>query len=157
MSARESTGWQTALADLSLILFMVTAAAVGQQPLHAVAREGRDKREAAVAADGSPALSPQSEPLAVYVDAPGVPPLAGWLAEQAVDPRQQLTITAHYGSAPGAQEHALAAAIRLADEAGKAGRTARLVVEPGAGPPRVAIAFDSPDAPARTSGHALVD
>ena len=128
---------------------------MGQQPLHAVAREGRDKRAVAVAAAASSAPSARSEPLAVYVEAPGVPPLADWLAEQAVDPRQQLTITARYGSAPDAQDHALAAAIRLAEEAGKAGRTARLVVEPGAGPPRVAIAFDSPEAPAeaRTKGE----
>lgn len=148
MSTRASTGWQTALADLSLTLFMITAAAVSQQTPHAAAREGKDKRAAAAEAAGSSAPSAQSEPLAVYVDAPGVPPLAEWLAEQAIDPRQQLTITARYGPASDAQERALAAATRLAREAGEAGRGARIVVEPGAGPPRVAIAFDSPEAPA---------
>src|SRR3546814_12757082 len=57
----------------------------------------------------------QTEPLAVYVAAPGAPPLAQWLHEQAADPRQQLTITARYGSGGGAQSRALA-------DAGQIGR-----------------------------------
>lgn len=132
MSMRQSTGWQTALADLSLILFMVTAAAVSKQPpklTHAPHRP--------VAA----ALSPQGEPLAIYVAAPGAPPLADWIAGQAQDSRQQLTITARYG--PGAQADALVAASRLARDAGAAGIAARIVIEPGAGPPRAALAFDA--------------
>lgn len=136
MSARAG-GWQTALADLSLILFMVTAAAVGQQ-LPAM-RESREKG----AASAVPAPPIQAEPLAVYIDAPGAPPLADWLDQQAVDPRQQLTVTARYGFARGARERAFAAAVRLVHEAGRAGHAARIVVEPGEGPSRVVIAFDS--------------
>ncbi|GGB93573.1 hypothetical protein GCM10011494_09980 [Novosphingobium endophyticum] len=136
MSARAG-GWQTALADLSLILFMVTAAAVGQQ-LPAT-RESREMDPGH--AVSAPPL--QAEPLAVYVDAPGAPPLADWLDQQAVDPRQQLTVTARYGPAPGAQERALATAVRLVREAGRAGHAARIVIEPGEGPSRVVIAFDS--------------
>ena len=130
MSGRAAHGWQTSLADLSLILFMATAAAVSQQP------EKPTSRAAAVAP------SPQAEPLSVYVAAPDAPPLAQWLRDQAVDPRQQLTITARY--APGAQARALAEAADLAARAGALGRAARVVVEPGEGPTRVALAYDTP-------------
>jgi hypothetical protein len=143
VSIRASGGWQTALADLSLILFMVTAAAVGQQPPGILPREGKG------AAGAAPAPPVQSEPLAVYIDAPGAPSLAEWLDQQALDPRQQLTVTARYGTGPGAQERALASAARLVHEAGRAGRAARIVVEPGQGPARVDIAFDSPEELAR--------
>lgn len=150
MSARASVGWQTSLADLSLILFMITAAAVSRQQAGAPAAHAHAvrNREAARAAP-----SPQAEPLAVYLDAPGAPPLADWLAQQTLDPRQQVTITARYGTERGGQERAIAAAARLVREAGKAGREARVVIEPGEGPARVVIAFDDPRASERgTSG-----
>ena len=140
MSGRASVGWQTALADLSLILFMITAAAVTQQTPGARAHERAGKQPAAA----NEALSARAEPLAVYIDAPGAPSLAQWLNAQPLDPRQQLTITARYDGAPGAQERAIATASRLVHEAGKAGRKARVVIEPGQGPSRVAIAYDAP-------------
>lgn len=130
MSGRAGQGWQTSLADLSLILFMATAAAVSQQPATPPPRAA------------PPAPSPQSEPLSVYVAAPDAPPLGQWLRGQAADPRQQLTITARYG--PGEQARAMAEASRLAEQAGALGRMARVVVEPGEGPTRVALAYDTP-------------
>ena len=72
MIARTGTGWQYALADLSLILFMVTAAGVSE-----------------AAPSQAP---PRSEPVAVW--RAGGPSLAEWLAAQPTDPRQQLTIVA---------------------------------------------------------------
>ncbi len=142
MTGRSSVGWQTALADLSLILFMITAAAVSRQPPAIIPpQESNGRRSGPEKA----APSPQSEPLAVYVDAPGAPPLTRWLQDQAVDPRQQLTITVRYGAGADSQSQALAAASRLVREAGRAGHSARIVVEPGEGPARVAIAFDAPN------------
>ncbi|HKT85727.1 MAG TPA: hypothetical protein VJQ77_06560 [Novosphingobium sp.] len=149
MSGRASVGWQTALADLSLILFMITAAAVSRQP----ARAGTHQEGGGNAAAASATPSPQAEPLAVYVDAPGAPPLPEWLAQQTLDPRQQVTITARYGAESGAQERAIAAAARLLYKAGRAGRAARVVVEPGEGPPRIVVAFDSPPAPERVGAQ----
>lgn len=146
MSGRASVGWQTALADLALILFMITAAAASRQPADARAHGAGGGSAGAVAA----APSPQAEPLAVYVDAPGAPPLAEWLSQQPRDPRQQVTITARYGTAEGAQERALATASRLARQAGNAGRSARVVVEAGDGPSHVVIAFDSSRVSAQT-------
>ena len=109
MNARAGSGWQTVLADLCLILFMLSAATLSQ------------------AADGNGvSASPRSEPVAVYAARSESPPLADWLAEQPRDPRQQLTIVAHY--APGGQEAAILAATALARQSGMA---ARIVVEPG--------------------------
>lgn len=139
MKSGSSFGWQTSLADLSLILFMLSAAAVHRQP----------SAKPAVLPAASPRASARSEPLAVYEAGPGAPSLHVWLAQQALDPRQQLTITARYGKAPGARDAALREATRLLGEAGVAGRVARLVVEPGAGPARVALAYDTPDQVAR--------
>ena len=130
MKARAGTGWQTLFADLSIILFMVTAAAVAP---------------AGEAASATAAPSERSAPLAVYRAEPGAPPLGEWLAGQSADSRQQLSIVAHY--APGGQEAALATAKALLHQAGAAGLRARLVVEPGAGGITAALAFDAPDTP----------
>ncbi|SFF75849.1 hypothetical protein SAMN05518801_101291 [Novosphingobium sp. CF614] len=142
MSERGAYGWQTSLADLSLILFMVTAAAVSRQPAsHPPAGRQPDRASQDKA---SAAPSPQTEPLSVYLAASDAPPLAQWLGDQAADPRQQLTITARYGSDPGGQSRALAEAARLLTQAGAQGRAARVVVEPGEGPARVVLAYDAP-------------
>ena len=146
MSGRSTTGWQTALADLSLILFMVTGAVASEHAkskakLPAAAGASRDTGQKTANPAPPPVL--RAEPLAVYVDEPGAPPLAQWLAEQAPDPRQMLTVTAHYGTGSGAQARALAAAARIALAAGKAGVTARIVVEPGPDETRAVLAYDS--------------
>lgn len=128
MKVRAGTGWQYLLADLSLILFIVTAAALSRT------------------SDGpaTAPLSPQGEPLAFYRADAGAPPLGQWLREQPPDPRQQLTIVAQY--APGRQIEALGRAEALAREAGAAGSQARIVVEPGAGGTTASLAFDAPRA-----------
>ncbi len=139
MIARAGTGWQYLLADLSLILFMITAAALAQTDS---ASEAAAKAVAKAAEFST--LSPQGEPLALYRVGAGAPPLAQWLREQAGDARQQLTIVAQYG--PGKQAEALGQAEALAREAGEAGASARIVVEPGAGGTTAALAYDVPSA-----------
>ena len=113
MIPRAGSGWQTVLADLSLILFMVTAAGISES-----------------GAEGSaPALA---EPVAQWRGGTGAPDLAAWLAAQASDPRQQLTIVAP----PAAAEAALALAKR-------SGRPARVLLDPRfAGPPLATLAYD---------------
>jgi hypothetical protein len=133
MMVRTGSGWQYILADLSLILFMVTAAALA-------AGEDAPARPAAKPAE-SP-LSARGEPLALYRAAPGAPPLGVWLRDQSADARQQLTIVAQYG--PGDQEAVLDQAASLARQAGEAGLKARIVIEPGQGGTTAALAFDSP-------------
>lgn len=112
-------GWQTTLADLALILFMVTAAAIAERP--------PANREAA-AETVFTAAPAQGEALAIYRAAPEAPPLAEWLADQPRDGRQNLTIIARHR--PGGAAAAAHAALALERVSAAAGRTARIVLEP---------------------------
>ena len=109
MIARAGSGWQTVLADLSLILFMVTASAVRETP----------PAESAPTLPQSASLPALAQPVAVWTALPGAPPLPQWLAAAGSDPRLRLTILAP--PAASAQALALAAA---------AGRPARIVLDP---------------------------
>jgi len=120
-------GWQTLLADLSIILFMITVAALS--------RAGDDGAQ--------PQLSPRREPLAVYRSSSGAPQLGQWLASQPQDARQLLTIVVPYRA--GGQAEAFADAGALIRQAGGMASTARIVIEPGNGEPSAVIAFDSPN------------
>lgn len=141
MIARAGSGWQYLLADLSLILFMVTAATLSQaEDAPAV----RAARPAEAPPPDAVAISPQGQPLAFYHADPGAPPLRQWLRDQSADARQQLTIVAQY--APGGQVAALHSAEKLAAEAGEAGTRARIVIEPGAGGTTASLAYDVPEA-----------
>jgi hypothetical protein len=119
-------GWQTTMADLALILFIVAAAGVH-------ASQQRPEMDKAV---------PSSDaPLAVYRSGQEAPPLAAWLEQQAPDERQQLTITVHYpkGDPRAAAERAL----EMAQQARAAGQSARIVLEEGPGSEeQVVLAFD---------------
>ena len=127
MKARAGSGWQTLFADLSIILFMVTAGAVS---------------DAEPVPPAPLAASERSLALAVYRAEVGAPPLGAWLAGQSADSRQQLSIVAQYR--PGKQEAALAQAQTLLRAAGAAGVRARLVVEPGADGISASLAYDDP-------------
>ena len=128
MITRMGSGWQTLMADLSIILFMITAAALSQQGPDAIARPGQTP-------------SQRSEPVAVYRAAPGAPPLGEWLASQPRDPRQMLTIVSTY--AAGGEGPALNLATKLAREAVAVGLTARVIIEPGAGEATATLGYDS--------------
>lgn len=106
MTSREGSGWQIALADLSLILFAVTASATAW-PDHP---------------GGEVACA--SVPVAVASGRD----ISRWLAKQPRDPRQQLTITASY--APDGLNAAIAAAERLAAQAQQSGRAPRIIIQP---------------------------
>ena len=124
MNARIGSGWQTLMADLSMVLFMISAAAVGDAP--------------APKAPPKVALPALGDPVAVWR---GSDPAAlrGWLAGQGSDPRQRLTIVAPQSASSAA----------LALSAG-AGRPARLLLEPEAeGEPYAALTYDQDPAMAR--------
>ncbi len=149
-------GWQTILADLSLILFMVTASALANAPDGPLGTGDGDARPhqnphpvpstPAPAPDPAIAPLPQGEPVAVWRAGPGVPSLPRWLDDVARDPRLRLTITVHY--APGGRSAALAQAQRLDAAAGARAGNARIVVEPGlpAGA-NAAVAYDADPPP----------
>ncbi|WP_246027200.1 hypothetical protein [Novosphingobium umbonatum] len=138
---RSGVSWQTMLADLALILFMVTAAAMADAPT-------KPKEPSAPPPAAAPEPPVQSEPLAVWRFAPDGPALGPWIASQQPDPRQQLTITLRYN--PGQQAAALAQGSALAASArefgGPTGARARIILEPSAQEERLeavaALAFD---------------
>lgn len=123
------------LADLSLILFMVSAAAIG---------EDQAPSSAAPAPRAKVSAPPQGEPLALWRDGGGAPPLGQWLAMQQADARQQLTLTLRYP--PRQQAEALERAGEVLRSAGAAGSRARVMLEPVAGAAAIEVigtlAFD---------------
>lgn len=139
MVVKVGTGWQTIIADLSMILFMLTASAVAQQD-NTKAHAAPPKAAPQAQLQTLPQLAPRSEPVAVWIAGEGAPPLGEWLAQQPRDSRQQVTVTATYSG--GALGEALARAQALARHV----PDARVVVEPGAPGTRVEIGYDAPPA-----------
>ncbi|MCX7863955.1 MAG: hypothetical protein N2423_02785 [Novosphingobium sp.] len=131
MSLRFGPGWQTILADLALILFMVAASALPDA-----------RSSMPLAAEQAARPSELAQPLAVWRAASGAPSLQQWLAEQPADSRQQLTIRAYY--LKGEEAAAAARAVELARQAGKAGALGRIVIEPGNGESTAELSFDGP-------------
>jgi len=126
MIARAGSGWQTVLADLSLILFMVMGAAVSEAPA-----------QAPVAPPAPIVLPALGEPVAVWRAAPDGPGLSEWLASQPDDPRQRLTLVAM--PADG---------LAVLAEAAKLARPARVLIEPDlSGPPYAALTYDTGENP----------
>ena len=126
------TGWRTVLTDLSLILFMVTASVLPEQP-------GAGTQAAAAPAPNAPALpAERSQPVAVWRPEPGAPSLSQWLAS--ADGRALLSLRVTYRS-----DHAAAVtrAATLADAAGD--RRLRVLVEPGnSDATEATLAYDAP-------------
>lgn len=143
--SRAMLSWQTMLADLALILFMVTAATAAPKPAHPAPPPAPPRAAAAPA-------SPWGQPLAIWRATPHGPTIGAWLAQQALDPRQRLTILARF--APGTRAQVLAEAGQLAEAAGPAGASARVAVEPAsANAPAQVIAMVSYDREAGMPGE----
>lgn len=136
MTGQVSMNWATTLADLAIILFLITAADLSNAEIAASAAEPT----AAVAT---------AEPIALYRPDGSAPPLARWLATQPDDPRQQLTIVVRYR--PGDADRMAAEGMRLVSQAEAAGRDPRLIAEPDERSEVAAVlAYDSsPQAMAR--------
>lgn len=132
------TSWQVTLADLSLILFLVTLAGFAAR-----AETGRD--------DGSSAPSPAVAPSqALYRPIEGGQPLGEWLAEQPHDPRATLTIIVHHPQ--GEAEWAFRQATQLRSAGAEAPFPIRIIIEEDASRSvHASLAFDSPREDARAS------
>lgn len=118
MIAVGGNGWLTTLADLSLILFMVTAGALSQSESSGAA-EQRDAAASLMVA----------EPVAIFRPDGNPDALRDWLATQPADPRQRLTILVRY--ADGDEAAAAQSAVRIAHEVREIGRDPRIVMEGG--------------------------
>lgn len=113
MIAGEAGKWLVPLADLSLILFVVTGGALG-------ANTGNE-------ADIAPA---EGVAAAVYVDGPGAPPLLDMLAAHRLSAGEQLTVLGYYAS--GKHEDVLERTGALVEQAITAGMEPRVIVQPAA-------------------------
>ena len=112
------SSWLIPLADLSLILFITTAASLA-------APAPQQAREDLPTAAGSIA---QGVPAAVFVDAPQGPLLTEWLEQYRPGPGEQLTIEGQY--LPQDRARIAARAEELASEAIAAGHAPRLILQP---------------------------
>lgn len=122
MIVRAGTGWQYALADLSLILFLATASALSQS--------GSKASPAPPLPPPPPiAAATESEPVAVWSTGSGAPPLRDWLAQVGQDPRLEVRIVVRYVG--DTRLAAIAQAVQLAETGGGRAKNARILVEPG--------------------------
>ncbi len=120
MIVRAGTGWQYALADLSLILFLATASALSR------AGDGTHRQAAPVL---PVAAVSESEPVAVWSAGSNAPPLGTWLGQVAQDPRLEVRIVVRFTG--DSRSAAMAQAVQLAESGGPRARQARIFVEPG--------------------------
>ncbi|MBI1402532.1 MAG: hypothetical protein GC147_04905 [Porphyrobacter sp.] len=121
-------GWQLILADLALILFLVTLSALPA----AGAGAGRIRSDAAARDEEAAPVRPAPEVAAaqaLYRPVAGGPGLGTWLAGQPRDPRATLTVFARHR--PGGEAAAWAGARRLSAEARARGVTVRTIIAPG--------------------------
>lgn len=116
MQMRTGVGWQYAIADLSLILFLIAAS-------------GLSHGKPAAAQALPPPPPPQvADPVAVWRPGAGMPSLGEWLASQPRDSRQRLTIIARYAGSDASA--ASGRATGLLNSAGPATGPVRIVIEP---------------------------
>jgi hypothetical protein len=146
---RGGHGWQLILADLALILFLLTLSALpaaeAETGLHLAARAAREEHDRE---EPRPEIAPAQ---ALFRPVPGGPELGGWLAGQSPDPRTTLTIFATH--APGGEAEAWARAGALAAEARAAGARVRTIITAGKQPDLYAsLAYDAQVAEAGESG-----
>lgn len=123
LSAGLSSGWQTLFADLSIILFMVTASAVKEAP----AKPPLPPLEAS--------LKDDAVPIAVWRDGAGAEPLPQWMAVQSADPRVSFSVIIRYPKEQLQQATARALAI-----AGSGKAKVRIVLERGSASATMVVA-----------------
>ncbi len=128
-SGRAGHGWQLILADLALILFLLTLSALPA----AEAETGRQLASRAVqektARDSAGPEAEIAAAQALFRPVAGGPGLGAWLAAQAPDPRATLTIFAVH--TPGGEADAWARAATLAREARSTGTQVRTIITAG--------------------------
>lgn len=122
--ARSGHGWQLILADLALILFLLTLSALPA----AEAGTSTGNRLAAREEDARP--QPEiAAAQALFRPVAGGPSLGAWIKAQPYDPRATLTIFAVHP--PGAEAAAWARAEALAAEARASGARVRTIISAG--------------------------
>jgi len=156
---RSGTSWQLILADLALILFLVSLIAlIGRKDARAEAEtrlERRGERSEAASAYAAPRPQLTAPAAGVYRASAKSPPLGEWLAGQTLDPRAVLTIHARHTR--GEEAAAWAAARALAREARAAPVRLRIVTEEAmVNDLSATLAYDGEPANAKLLGSAAL-
>lgn len=137
MTSRDTAGWQLILADLALILFLVTVSALASS----AEEESDSETRTSSAPDREPTSVAPSQ--ALYRPGPDAPSITEWLDRQSPDPRATLSVVALHQ--PGGERGAWDAAQELAQQARVAQVRVRIVVQPAAQTDLYAsLAFDAP-------------
>lgn len=127
MTGRTAHGWQLILADLALILFLVTLSALASEDANAPGN----------------AETPIAPAQALYRPGPQAPSLRDWLAERPRDPRATLTIFAQHSEET--RERVWEEAQLLAGEAEASGFAVRVVLTRGSRSDlHASLAYDLP-------------
>lgn len=140
--ARAGHGWQIILADLALILFVMTLSALPAAEVESGKRLA-DSKASEREARGLGRRAQIAAAQAIYRAVPGGPGLGAWLASQQPDPRATLTIFATHRT--GGEAGAWARAEALANEARSAGTPVRTIISAGESEELYAsLAYDQP-------------
>ena len=115
-----SSSWQVILADLALILFMVTASALND--------EEEAEAESASLAGNPVAFSQEAPASAIWHPGNVDQPLGLWLRQEGTDPRMQASLTIRYRLSD--LDEALRQGSMLVQEARQAGHDLRIIAEP---------------------------
>lgn len=120
-------GWQLILADLALILFLLTLSALPAAEAETGRRlAARAVQEKSTREEAQPEIASAQS---LFRPVPGGPGLGAWLAAQGPDPRATLTIFATHSQ--GGEAAAWARAERLAAEARAQGARVRIIITAG--------------------------
>jgi hypothetical protein len=134
-------GWQLILADLALILFLLTLSALPAAEAESRARLADS--DARADETRRPRMAEVAAAQALYRPVTGGPGIGAWLAVQPRDPRATLTIFARHRR--GEEGAAWNTAAMLAREARKAGVAVRIIVTEGTDSDLYAsLAYDAP-------------
>lgn len=169
IAKRRIGGWQTALADLAMILFLVAASAYRPEMSDAhrasetsyptaaeILADEASKPETTREADDAPLPAPSiGVALAIFRPEMGIS-FEEWLEPHQSDPRKQLTVTAYYG--PGQRRDAAARAIGLAEQTESFNGPVRILLEPASKSGLMAsIGYDRSGAATLSSPAPLAD
>ncbi len=140
MISGRAPSWQLILADLALILFLVTLSALANEAAH---ESSDDPRSPADSADRQQIAPQIAASQALFRPTPLGPSIEEWLREQSADPRATLTIFAQHQAADEAAIWDQAQA--LASNAELAGFAVRVVITQGQDSDVYAsLAYDAP-------------
>lgn len=121
--------WQLILADLALILFLLTLSALPAAEAESGRKLAEDKAARGEEFRPVPARTEIAAAQALYRPVPDGPSLSEWLASQPKDPRMTLTVFARHPS--GGEAAAWAAARNLAAGAAGSGVPVRVIITAG--------------------------